>query len=177
MPASNPSRKLIHTRETIFTSYRREDGLMDLEAHLTDKKPETFTHPNGMSWKAGDPIHDMWIRLTVNNQLQILDIAAKINSHPLDECPESILDIKKLIGFNIGRGWRKVIEEQLGGIKGCTHIRQLLFNIANAAFQSISAEIALTNPDVAPHFLDTCHGWDSKGPSVLKFYPKFYKAD
>ena len=177
MLTPNSPRELIHTRETIFRSFRREDGLLDLEASLTDKKPQDFAHPNGMTWKAGDPIHDMWIRLTVNNQLQILDITAKINSHPLDECPESILDIKKLIGFNIGKGWRKVIDEQLGGIKGCTHIRQLLFNIANAAFQSISAEIALTNPDVAPHFLDTCHGWDSKGHSVLKFYPKFHKPD
>jgi len=66
-----------------------------------------------------------------------------MNYHQLDECPQSILHIRKLIGLRVEGGWSKEIEEHLGRIKGCTCTRELLFNMAKAAFQSIATEIPL----------------------------------
>lgn len=174
LPIPSP-RKQIHTRETTFLGFQREDGLYDIEAHLIDNKPEDFSLPNGQSWKAGVPIHNMWIRLTINDQFQIVDIVAHMNNYPLEECPQSILNIRNLIGIRLGKGWRKAIEEHMGGIKGCTHIRELLFNMATAAFQSIPGQISFGSSEKMPAYLDQCHGWDIKGPAVLKYYPKFYK--
>lgn len=39
MPLSPPEpREHIHSRDIILRGYRREDGLWDIEAHLTDTK-------------------------------------------------------------------------------------------------------------------------------------------
>ena len=47
MPLPNPvPRKLMHTRAIECNGYEREDGLWDIEAHLTDTKTvATFAAP------------------------------------------------------------------------------------------------------------------------------------
>src|SRR5690606_22654145 len=45
--------------------------------------------------------------------------------------------MRKLIGLTMGPGWRKAIEGAIGGTGGCTHLRELVFNAATAAFQMI----------------------------------------
>jgi hypothetical protein len=37
----------------------------------------------------------------------------------------------------MGPGWRQAIDRTIGGVQGCTHLRELLFNMATAAFQTI----------------------------------------
>jgi hypothetical protein len=80
-----------------------------------------------------------------------------------------------LIGARIGKGWRKTINEHLGGIKGCTHLRELLSNIATAAFQSIPGALFGSDDNKPPLYLGTCKSWDFNGPVVMRAYPKFYK--
>ena len=47
--------------------------------------------------------------------------------------------MQQMIGVTMGPGWRQAIERALGGVRGCTHLRELLFNMATAAYQTIPA--------------------------------------
>ena len=71
-PLSAPvERKHLHTRRYEFQGYQRTDGLWDIEGRMTDTK--TYGFPN--EWrgeiKADEPIHDMWLRLTLDDDLVV----------------------------------------------------------------------------------------------------------
>ncbi len=172
---SRPSpRSPLHTREIVFQGYAREDGLWDIEAHLRDFKSHPFT-TGGKTWEPGEAFHDMWVRITVNSELTIQALEVAMDSHPHPECPQVIPPMDVLIGERLGKGWRKVINEHLGGIKGCTHLRELLANIATAAFQSIPGALFDPDENKPPLYLGTCKSWDFDGPVVMRQYPKFYR--
>ena len=80
-----------------------------------------------------------------------------------------------LIGEKLGKGWRKTINNHLGGIKGCTHLRELLANMATAAFLSIPAAFFSPDGNTPPLYLGTCKSWDFNGPVVMRVYPQFYQ--
>jgi len=81
LPPAQP-RSPEHLRQVVYNGYRREDGLWDIEAHLCDTKHVPFEVPGEISWAPHEPIHDMEIRLTVDQQLVIREIAvAMLNSN------------------------------------------------------------------------------------------------
>ena len=72
LPVPTVARSLTHTRRLRFEAYKSADGLWDIEAHLTDVKPFDYQLSSGVR-PAGTPVHDMWIRLTINLDLEIVD--------------------------------------------------------------------------------------------------------
>jgi hypothetical protein len=67
MALSTPvPREHLHTRSVSYKGYKRDDGLWDIEGHLTDTK----TYPIDNSWRnkidVGEPLHEMLIRVTVD---------------------------------------------------------------------------------------------------------------
>ena len=69
------TRERIHLRSITVEGYKRADGLWDIEGHLTDSKSFDFTVSDGMRPK-GTPIHEMWLRITVDDMLHIKDASA-----------------------------------------------------------------------------------------------------
>ncbi|WP_331852057.1 DUF2889 domain-containing protein [Polynucleobacter necessarius] len=80
-----------------------------------------------------------------------------------------------MIGAKLEKGWRKTIDMNLGGIKGCTHLRELLNSLATAAFQSIPGAFFDPEGKEPPKYLGTCKSWDFDGPVVMRVYPQFYQ--
>ena len=174
MLSTPTARTPLHTREITFSGYAREDGLWDIEAHLKDVKSHSFTTGN-RTWAPGEALHDMWVRLTLNTELEIKAIEVAMDSHPHPECPEVIPPMDALVGARLGKGWRKVIDTHLGGIKGCTHLREVLASIGTAAYQSIPGALFDPDENKPPRYLGQCKSWDFDGPVVMRQYPKFYK--
>ncbi len=176
-PAQLPpaqARTLSHTRAVTYHGYRRDDGLWDIEAHLHDSKPAPYEVPGEKKWAPNEAIHDMSIRLTVNAQLVVQDIAVAMPSTPHDDCVSTQAPMQAMIGCSLTSGWRKAIEERLGREKGCAHLRELLFNMATAAFQTVQGTFAVTNPDVPPPHLGKCMSWGFGTQLVKRRYPTFY---
>ena len=174
MPLSPiPDRTPKHLRDVRFRSFERQDGLWDIEGELIDTKAYDVTLPGERSRKAGEPIHHMWIRCTINTDLVVQAIEVAMDAHPLGGCPQALPAMRKMVGSSMGRGWRKAIETNLGNISGCTHMRELLFNMATAAFQSVHKAFAAIDPDQPPRHLGQCTGWDFNGPAVATIYPQF----
>jgi hypothetical protein len=70
--------------------------------------------------------------VTLNDQMVIQDIATSMDNIPHTECTGAPHNMHKLIGCTMGPGWRKVINQHVGGTDGCTHLREMLFNMATA---------------------------------------------
>jgi len=179
MPAH---RAQVHTRTVEYRGYRREDGLWDIEAELTDTKTYAHQTPDRGVLQAGEPVHGMAIRLTVDDKMKITDVAVGMPATPFPECQQAKPPMKRLVGCTLGRGWRKTIEEALGGIQGCAHLRELLFNMATVGYQTIPhyrkhlrqaaglPEPLLKRP--APHH-GQCLAWDFNGTVMKRLRPEF----
>ncbi len=55
----------VHQRRIECRGYRRDDGLWDVEGHLTDAKSYPFANSFRGEIAPGEPIHDMWLRVTL----------------------------------------------------------------------------------------------------------------
>lgn len=176
MPLPPPSpRKPSHTRRVTYQGFEREDGLWDIEGELHDSKPyelPSLRNP-GQVRPAGAPIHHMWLRVTVDEQLVVRAIASAMDSHPLGNCPQAQRALQTMVGCSMARGWRQAIQTNLGGVASCTHLRELLFNLATATFQTIHSAFHSEDGE-PPRYLGQCTGWDFNGESVKEYYPQFY---
>ncbi|MDO5693607.1 MAG: DUF2889 domain-containing protein [Pseudomonadota bacterium] len=178
MPLSLPAaRAHLHTRTATYRGYRRDDGLWDIEAELSDTKTMPFTIPHEGTWPAGQPIHGMAIRLTVDADTVVQAIEVAMDHVPHGPCPKAAAPMQRMVGCRLNRGWRKAIEQHLGGIEGCAHLRELLFNMATAAFQTMAQSLAPVDSDHPPPHLGKCVAWDFSGPVVAKIYPRFHRPD
>ena len=185
LPEPTAPRSHIHTRRVVCHGYRRDDGLWDIEGHLTDVKSYCFHTSCRGDIEPGDPVHGMWMRLTVTDTFEVVDIEAVTEKSPFAVCNVVAPDYKQLVGLTIGAGWNRAIKERLAGIKGCTHLTELLGPIATTAFQTIypvlareAAERAREHPEVRPverpALLDVCHVFDTNGPYVREHWPDHY---
>ena len=172
----------VHTRTVEYRGYRRDDGLWDIEAQMTDTKTYSHKTPDRGVLEADEPLHGMAIRVTVDDHMTITDIAVGMPAAPFPECQQAKPPMSRMIGCTLGRGWRKAIEERLGGIQGCAHLRELLFNMATVAYQTIPhyrnhlrrlAGEPEPVPKRPPPHMGQCLAWDFDGPVVKRHRPEF----
>jgi len=183
MPLPPPApRQDIHTRSVTYRGFLREDGLWDIEGEMADTKAYEFQMAERGRVVPGVPIHGMAIRVTVDDRMLIHAIAASMDFTPFGECTRGEDPMQRMVGVTMGPGWRQAIERELGGIRGCTHLRELLFNLATAAYQTVFpyrererqlAGIAPTEAKEPPYHLGRCIAWDFDGPVVERVYPQF----
>jgi Protein of unknown function (DUF2889) len=182
MPLPNPGagRRLLHTRTIKIDGYEREDGLFELEGHLTDVKHFDINATH-FSRKAGDPVHDMKIRLTLDGDMNIVDAYAVTDGMPYEnECDKITPDYReKLVGQKIAAGFRIFLAGLFGKLKGCAHMTELLGSMAPAAIQSMygNSRAKVFDPEKKPFQLDGCHALDTRGPVVAKYYPRWFQRD
>lgn len=183
MPLSEPNaRKHIHTRDISCRGYRREDGLWDIEGHLVDTKTYAFDNRFRGEVAPGTPVHEMWVRVTVDDELQIRDVEAVTEQrhHPYPTCADITPDYRNMIGTRIRPGWTRTVKERLGAERGCTHQTRLLQEVAVVAIQTIFPLLAreknLEETDRRPPHIDTCHALRADGEVVRQLYPRWYRG-
>jgi hypothetical protein len=134
MPLSSSAvpRKHIHTRRIVCEAYEREDGLWDVDANMSDVK--TYDTERG---RAGQPMHDMWVRLTLDTEFVIRGVASVMDAYPQGTCPFAVNPMQELVGVKIGAGWQSEVRQRIGGALGCTHLRELLAPMATTAMQAM----------------------------------------
>jgi hypothetical protein len=169
------ARAPLHRRAIEIQGYKREDGLYDIEGHLVDTKPHDFRLAAGVR-PAGEPVHDMWLRITVDRELRIVDAAASMDAMPyVGECNAIEPAYRKLVGLAIRPGFTQRLKELLGGVRGCTHMTELAGTLATAAFQTMAGQ-RVQDPERKPFQLDGCHALAVTGPVVGRYYPKWYEG-
>ena len=177
-PLSLPTvpRERLHCRSVTFDGFRREDGLFDIEAHLLDTKDHDFPLLTGVR-PAGFPVHDMWARVTFDAEFNIVGVEVVSESNPYPGACERIEPAyRKLIGLNLVNGFRKQLHDAMGGVKGCTHITEMLASLPTAAIQLFAGLRREDEGDEKPFQLDRCHALDTTKPAVARYYPKWYRG-
>lgn len=178
MPLSQPApRKHLHTRTVECRGYEREDGLWDIEGHLVDTKTYAFTNRRRGEVAPGVPVHEMWLRLTIDDDMLIHAAEASIEHGPFAMCPDVTPRFASLAGLRIGPGFHRAVQARVGGTLGCTHLVELLRPLATTAFQTlVKARRASEGAGRSkrPVFLDTCHALASDSPVVEEHWPEFY---
>ena len=182
MPLSAPvPRQLLHRRVVQCWGYQREDGLWDIEGRMVDTK--TYAFPNedrGGAIEAGEPLHDMWLRLTVDDQFRIHEVEARTDGSPFGLCPAITARYRQLVGVRVGPGWSLKLKELFGGVNGCTHMTELLGPVATTLFQTLygrrydQEDAKPPEQRIPPPVLDTCHALASDSPVVKKRWPQAY---
>ena len=167
------SRKPIHTRRTEYTSYRRDDGLFEIEGNLIDTV-ET----------SGKSVHVMSLRMVFDDQLVIRSISPILETVPFADCREGPDVYARLIGEKIASGWKRRVSAIIARHESCTHQLELLFNMGTVAFLAVSMAPRLDGIDpleqsrnaaTQPFFLGGCKAWRLDGPIVADKFPKFAK--
>ena len=198
MPLTPPRpREAIHKRAIEINGYRRDDGLYDLEARLTDTKSFGQTNYDRGYIAAGEPIHDMWLRLTIDPTMEIVAVEAVSDKTPYIMCPAAAPNFSRLVGLRIKAGFLRDANHRVGGAVGCTHLRELLQQMATTAFQTINPakvrqEMRTEGGDEtpgsdkvdaritekmggAPKILNTCLAYADTGPLVKRRWPHLHK--
>ena len=203
MPLSAPAaRRPLHTRKVTCQGFLRHDGLWDVEGRIVDVK----TYPFENEWRGrvetGTPVHEMWIRLTIDDRMEVREVAAATDHSPFQVCPDILPNFQRLVGVKIGHGFTREVRARLGGTQGCTHIVEMLQQVATVAFQTTVSERARTlrkqqkaaapaeatadpaqtvdaaktadKPKRRPIVVDTCHAWKGDGPLVQRYLPDFF---
>lgn len=179
-------RRPIHTRRLAFEGFLRDDGLWDLDCTLEDTKSIAIhLHERG-DLAPGTPIHRLHVRLTIDDELTIRAVETSAEFVPFGECQYAASDpMQRLVGLRMGPGWRKALDGVIGGTAGCTHLRELVFNAATAAFQMIPGYLATERmrrgePSEAdgqpPFYMGHCRSWAFDGPVVQRYAPQFWRG-
>ena len=176
LPVTSVERELRHTRRARYEGYKRSDGLWDIEAHLTDVKSHDNPMKTGVR-RAGQPIHEMWLRLTIDRHFNVLDAVASSDAVPYPGGCEAITpSYKRLIGLSLARNFRREVKKLFGDVRGCTHLSELLAGFPTAAIQTFAGEMPEEREDGRrPFQLDQCHALDTTGATVRKWYPKWHR--
>ena len=178
MPLSAPApRRKIHQRQIVCDGFEREDGLWDIEARMTDVKTYTLENRDrGGQIPAGEPLHDMALRLTIDLEYRIHAVEAVIDDAPFKVCPRITGTFERLVGKQIGPGWTRLTRQLFSGTQGCTHLMELLGPIATTAFQA--THFARKNQPPSrekPRVINSCHALAADGEVVRDFWPEHYQ--
>ncbi|MEM7169660.1 MAG: DUF2889 domain-containing protein [Pseudomonadota bacterium] len=179
MPLSPPvQREALHKRLYEMRGYQRKDGLWDIEGLIVDTKTYAFENEFRGTIEPDVPLHEMVIRLTLDDDFVVRDIEGVTENGPFEVCPSITPNLKKMIGRKVGPGWRKAIRQNLGGVEGCTHLSELLGAMATVAYQTLYPTLAKRERgkprEGKPGLLNSCHAFRSDGEITKKSWPEFY---
>lgn len=193
MPLSPPAaRTKLHTRRIVIEGYEREDGLFEVEAHLVDTKSFGFDNDSGAHLAAGQPLHDMRVRLTYDARMTILAAEACTDTGPYAGCQGGPAAWQAIVGMRIKAGFLREASARMAGPKSCTHQREMLQEIATTALQTMwpakarrDRAAAAADPAAMERLrekergedrvmIDTCVAYAADGEEVRRRWPDRY---
>jgi hypothetical protein len=178
LPPVKAMRTLVHTRRIVLQGWKRDDGLWDVEARLTDVKDHDYPLASGLRPR-GQPVHDLWVRATIDREFNVIDAAACLDQVPYPGgCDVIGGAYRRIVGLNLVRGFRRTVAEMFDSVNGCSHMTELLGLLPTAAIQTFASEVRDTDgaaPGEKPFQLDRCHALETTTETVRRYYPRWYR--
>lgn len=153
-----------------------------MELRLVDQKHFGFIDRERGRLEPGDPVHGINVRISINRDMEVLNIETDLASMPFAFCQGSSANVSKLVGTHLDRGWRRSVREAMGSTHGCTHLAELLGHAPTVAFQTSAIRRSHANRDIGsedphheapPFFIGGCYSWASDSPVTREFFPQF----
>ena len=179
---SSSLREELHHRQIDLRFYRRADGLYEVEGRLVDTKRHAFRRQLAAhDTPAGEPLHDITVRLVLDAALQVHDALAFMQATPFAVCRGATETLAPLKGLQIGAGWNRRVRELLGGAASCTHIAELLGPMATTALQGLAPQrlAGLDGPDNGQRRqakVDSCYAYAAHREVVARLWPDLHRS-
>jgi len=166
----------LHHRQIEIRFFQRADGLYEVEGRLLDRKSQPFRRPlQDRDMPAGVPLHDITVRLVVDESSLVHDASASLSASPFTLCREAARTLEPLKGLRIGAGWNKRVRELLGGAASCTHIVELLGPMATTVHQGFAPQrvARMTEPGSEEYKskVDSCYSYGRDRAVVARLWP------
>ncbi len=179
LPPAALTRTLQHRRSIAIEVFARGDGLWEVDAQLTDLRTRASTLASGAP-PAGQPIHDMLLRLVVDERFNIVEAGAETRAMPYPGmCNDHGDAYARLAGLNLMHRFRQGVKQRLGGVLGCTHITEMTQDLPTAVVQAFAGTVIDTRGDAdtaeQPFQIDRCHALRADGEAVRIHYPRWYR--
>ncbi|MEH6650676.1 MAG: DUF2889 domain-containing protein [Motiliproteus sp.] len=172
-------KKLLHTRQISCQGFELGQGRWQVIGRMADVKSFAMHNPDrGGQISIGEPLHDISLTLTLDRTLLIEAVDAEISAAPFNSCYSISQAFQRLVGLRLLPGFSREAKELLGGVKGCTHLLELLGPIATTAYQTLwqSEEGYNSNdPQVTEFLLNSCHSLRDDGEVVRQMAPSLAK--
>jgi hypothetical protein len=180
LPPAAPARQLKHSRRIDVQIYARGNGLWEVDAEISDTKTRD-AHLAGGVRRAGEPIHDMLLRVVVDERFNIVEAGSETRGMPYPgHCDDHGDAYASLIGLNLLKGFRDAVRQRIGGTVGCTHITELTQVLPTAVVQAFAGDVINTRDGAGagqpPFQLDRCHALRRDGDAVRLHYPRWHRA-
>jgi hypothetical protein len=118
------------SRNISYNLSRNDDDQIVLTARLTDC------------------FHDIQMEVVVDfDSLEILAARVDFVRHPSADCPTVASRMERLVGFTIGRGLNRKLQETFGGGEGCGNLRLMLLGLLPLAM-NVKAAAGITDEQV-----------------------------
>lgn len=176
----NVERNEIHHRRIDIRFFQRSDGLFEVEGRLLDRKTHPFRRLlHDSDTPAGAPLHDIVVRLVIDESLLVHDASAAYAASPFEVCRGAADTLAPLKGLRIGAGWNKRVRELLGGAASCTHIVEMLGPMATTVYQGIApqrlARLTQQGNDEHTSKIDSCYAYGREREVVARLWPSLHK--
>ncbi len=175
------ARERLHTRSITLHGFLRDDGLYELEASLEDVKSYDSKRFPAEILPAGQPLHGMGVRMVFDAGMRIHAFSATMTATPYDGCRDAAPNFERLAGLTIQPGFLREATRRVAGVDGCTHLRELLQQVATAAYQTAvgdrlrKADGPEDPPQTRPKQIDSCTGYRADGEWVGIRWPAFHR--
>lgn len=174
LPPPECPRVTAHQRHIRIEGFLREDGLWDVEGHLTDTLARDVV-VGGQPRSAGEFMHAMSLRLTVDAQARIHAAVAVSDAHPYaGVCGTITPAYERLVGLRVGPGFRRQVRALLPPAGGCAHLTELVLAMGTGVLQTLAGS-APRDPDSRPIGIDGCHALMSDGVVVRTYFSRWHQ--
>jgi len=144
-----PSNAMEDFKRDIGYHVQRNDDLIVLTAHLKDR------------------FHDIRMEVLADFESQKIT-AARVNfvRHPSADCPNVAWRMERLVGFTIGRGLNRMLQDTFGGGEGCGNLRVMLLGLLPLAM-NVKAAAGFTDESamldsIRERLVGSCAGYVKK---------------
>ena len=174
-------REEIHRRQLDLRFYRRSDGLYEVEGSLMDTKTHPFRRQLAQEdTPPGEPLHDISLRLVLDESLHVRDAIASMRVTPFGVCRGAAETVAQLKGLRIGPGWNSKVRQLLGGAASCTHLAELLGPMATTAFQGLAPQrqARINDPERVQERtakVDSCYAYAAHREVVARLWPELHR--
>lgn len=182
LPARCDRREPAHRRTIELQAFWRADGLWELEAQLRDLKPRDWVLSTGEVRAVGQPIHDLLLRLHVQDDGLIVQAGSSSQWVPHPGYCEFGQDdpYSGLVGLNLLHDFRRQSLQRLVGVRGCTHLTELAQTLPTALIQAQVERRRAAQSDPSrqaqrPFQIDRCHALRADGEVVRLHHARWYR--
>jgi hypothetical protein len=187
MPLPAPrAREFLTGRTITCNGYLRDDSLIDIDGHLLDTRGYDIRNGWRGELKRGEPAHEMWVRLTIDDNLVVREAMCVTDAAPYPTCRAITPNVTRLVGLSVTGGFKKEMRARIGRTEGCTHVIALIEAMSAVAVHAIAGKrreqgydamlSSFGARDAGRHpLIDTCHSYAADSEIVRRIWPASYR--